>query len=289
MNKPVGNITVGEDLNAVIRVNPGKGPDRELVRAGFYAHIRQATPRHFPRLPISDSVMIVARSGRKEASAGSIRASAGPGEIVGIAGGEAIDLINYGPDAGGPYEADAFGFDDDLVREVAATLPDTCRRAGLFAFRPPLIIEESIAAAREALDPARAVPAEIARHRMRELLVWLAREGVFFATRREPTVATRVRDLVRTDCARGWSSGEIAGTLGMSEATLRRRLRETGQSVTAMIADARMASALGILQTSAMSIDRVALEVGYASASKFAARFRARFGLSPSEIRTFRS
>jgi AraC-like DNA-binding protein len=98
-----------------------------------------------------------------------------------------------------------------------------------------------------------------------------------------------VRELIGTDCARDWPAEEIASTLGMSEATLRRRLREHGQSLTEAIGDARMARALGILHTSSLSIDRVALEVGYASPSKFAMRFKARFGLSPSEIRIRRA
>lgn len=289
MNKHAGPMIVGDDLPAVIKSNPGKGEDRELARAGFYAHITQATPKHFMRLPIPDSVLIIVRSGRKVATSGKLHVSAGPGEIVGIAGGEAIDLINYGPDGGGPYEADAFGFDDSLVREVGAALPDGCRRVGLFAFHPGAMFESSFAAAREALDPAAGLPLEIARHRMSELLVWLVREGLYFSTRREANVATRVRELVRSACARDWSAEEIAATLGMSEATLRRRLRDHGQSLSEAVSDARMSMALGMLHSTAMSIDRVALEVGYASPSKFAIRFKTRFGLSPSEIRIRRA
>jgi AraC-like DNA-binding protein len=289
VNKHAGPLTVGDDLPAVIKSNPGKGEDRELARAGFYAHITQATPKHFMRLPIPDSVLIIVRSGRKVATSGKLHVSGGPGEIVGIAGGEAIDLINYGPDSGGSYEADAFGFDDSLVREIGANLPDSCRRVGLFSFKPGIVFESSFAAAREALDPANNLPPEIARHRMSELLVWLVREGIYFSTRREANAATRVRELVRSDCSREWSADEIAGTLGMSEATLRRRLREHGQSLSEAVSDARMSMALGILHSSSLPIDRVALEVGYASPSKFAMRFRARFGLSPSEIRVRRA
>ena len=226
---------------------------------------------------------------RYAGTAGPITVSAGPGEIVAIAGGEAIDLINYGPTDDQPYRADVLGFNDSLIADVTPNLPPDCRRAGLFAFKSPPGFDAAAMAAREALDPASGLPPEVARHRFAELLVWVARGGVFFSPRREVTMVTRVRELVRSDLTRDWSAAEIAAELGLSEATLRRRLRNTGFSLTSAIGDARMAAGLGILQTSALSVDRVALEVGYASASKFARRFRARFGLLPSEIRRVRA
>lgn len=46
-----------------------------------------------------------------------------------------------------------------------------------------------------------------------------------------------------------------------------------------------MNRALGLLQGSDLPVAMVAAEVGYASPSRFALRFRARFGLSPGAIR----
>ena len=49
--------------------------------------------------------------------------------------------------------------------------------------------------------------------------------------------------------------------------------------------DARMTFALGMIQTTDLPINRIALDVGYASPSRFAVRFRERFGISPSHVR----
>ena len=46
-----------------------------------------------------------------------------------------------------------------------------------------------------------------------------------------------------------------------------------------------MAYALSHLQTTRRSIDDIAHACGYASASRFAVRFRQRFGLSPRALR----
>ena len=43
-----------------------------------------------------------------------------------------------------------------------------------------------------------------------------------------------------------------------------------------------------LLQSTDFPINRIALEVGYASPSRFATRFRARFGIAPTIIRGHR-
>ncbi len=72
----------------------------------------------------------------------------------------------------------------------------------------------------------------------------------------------------------------MSSAIGVSEATLRRKLATAGTSLTDIIADVRMTRAASLLQATELPINRVALEVGYESASKFAARFRERFGLA---------
>lgn len=84
---------------------------------------------------------------------------------------------------------------------------------------------------------------------------------------------------------REWRIGTLAARLAMSEPTLRRRLAEAGTSATEIIADVHLTAALTLLQTSSVPITQIASEVGYLSPSWFAARFRARFGISPAQIR----
>lgn len=52
-----------------------------------------------------------------------------------------------------------------------------------------------------------------------------------------------------------------------------------------LLQDVRMTQALTLLQSTDISVLDVGLAVGYDSASRFAVRFRERFGFAPSAIR----
>ena len=71
----------------------------------------------------------------------------------------------------------------------------------------------------------------------------------------------------------------------MSEATLRRKLAKVGTTLTDIIIDVRMTMALFMLQSTDRSITEISFAVGYESPSRFAMRFRSRFGFAPSELR----
>jgi AraC-like DNA-binding protein len=73
--------------------------------------------------------------------------------------------------------------------------------------------------------------------------------------------------------------------LSMSESTLRRKLKSEGTSVQEVKDQARLGLALHLLQTSSNSIGIIADKCGYQSQSRFAERFKKRFGLTPSELR----
>ena len=82
-----------------------------------------------------------------------------------------------------------------------------------------------------------------------------------------------------------WSSDAVARSLAMSEATLRRRLAAEGVTLRELIADVRMASALVLLQATSRPVSEIASAVGYDSPSRFAVRFRGRFGFAPTAVR----
>ena len=71
----------------------------------------------------------------------------------------------------------------------------------------------------------------------------------------------------------------------MSESSLRRRLQDGQQTLAALVRDARLQVALGMLQTSALSVGEVAQCCGWASHSRFTAAFQQRWGVSPSVVR----
>lgn len=134
-----------------------------------------------------------------------------------------------------------------------------------------------------ARDPA--VPERIRLNAVREVLLWLAEEGIGFGRLRPPLLADRLRAILSANPGREWRSAEAAEMLAVSEPTLRRQLAQNGASFGVLLADVRMSVALGMLQSSDLPVNRVALDVGYACPSRFAVRFRKRFGLAPSSIR----
>ena len=77
----------------------------------------------------------------------------------------------------------------------------------------------------------------------------------------------------------------LARKTATSVPTLRRRLAAEGVVFRELVQDVRMSHALALLQNTDASVLHVAMAVGYASASRFAARFRARFGYLPTDIR----
>ena len=136
-------------------------------------------------------------------------------------------------------------------------------------------------------SPARnpLLPRSLREHAVAELLLWLAEEGVGSQPVPPPGFAARLRALLGEDLAAACSAPEAARALAVSEATLRRRLAQEGTVFSDLLVDLRMTRALGLLQTTSHPVGRVALEVGYDCPSHFAARFRTRFGITPSAVR----
>ena len=77
----------------------------------------------------------------------------------------------------------------------------------------------------------------------------------------------------------------ICNQLAMSESTLRRKLKSEGTSVQEIKDQARLGKGLHLLQTTRYSVGLIAEKCGYQSQSRFADRFKGRFGLTPSELR----
>jgi AraC-like DNA-binding protein len=77
----------------------------------------------------------------------------------------------------------------------------------------------------------------------------------------------------------------LARQAGLSETRLKTGFRALfGTSVFAYLRQARMEEARLLLLKRRLNVTEVALRVGYANPSKFAAAFRRQFGVSPSEL-----
>ncbi|WP_162590050.1 helix-turn-helix transcriptional regulator [Variovorax sp. RA8] len=127
--------------------------------------------------------------------------------------------------------------------------------------------------ATEAISNACQVPAEVARHRLTEVLVWLSLRNITLAAPQGVTVAARLRSLLAGSLSEPWTMSSVAARLAMSEATLRRRLSAEGVTFGSVLTDTRMSFAMTLLQSTNHAVTRVASSVGYESASRFSVRF----------------
>lgn len=99
-----------------------------------------------------------------------------------------------------------------------------------------------------------------------------------------PSVAAQVRTTVHAQPGRDWQSRDFEQALGLSGATLRRRLAAERTSLREVIADARLACAINLLYTTRWPVKTVAAKVGYSSAASFVRRFTERYGMDPAQI-----
>lgn len=240
---------------------PGVVRLRQAVRASFRAVVGEAP------------VILRVEAGRKVVR-GAVAGEVSIGGLALLPAWIALDVENH-PGAEGVYRATGLV----VGAGIAAPTGDT---RGLHTEDA-----RALAAFDRALDLVRrpAVPQAIRDHAVLEVLLWLDAAGVRLPPPGQLRLADRLRALLAADLARDWTVEAVARALATSEATLRRRLAAEGTGFAALLTDLRMNRALGLLQGTDLSVAVIAGEVGYASPSRFALRFRARFGINPAAIR----
>lgn len=263
-------------------------PPRATAGGGlalFVAH----KPQRIHRVPILQPTLLRILRGTKRVFLSTDTLHAEAGQLLALPGGCELDLDNL--PAQGVYVAAVVAFDPDLLTRLRAAHPglviDDAGPAQQGA--TPLVGSASLDAAwagvmqgwQQGLTDAQL------DHRLLELLLALAEHGQLgrlFAHQAQP-VSAQVRLLLSLDPAQDWQMAEVAQRLHRSEATLRRQLGAEGRGWRELLEEVRMVTGLGLLQTTALTVNEVAGRCGYDSPSRFAARFRARFGLTPSELR----
>lgn len=94
-------------------------------------------------------------------------------------------------------------------------------------------------------------------------------------------IIARVRAVIGPEA---WSEPAAAKALGMSTATLRRRLSEAGSSFRTVSSDVRRAAAESLLVTG-QSLDEIAERLGFSDARSFRRACQAWFGMAPAAYR----
>jgi AraC-like DNA-binding protein len=98
-------------------------------------------------------------------------------------------------------------------------------------------------------------------------------------------LANRVRHLIADDDGTLGSLEQLAHHLDLSPRTLRRRLATEGVSFSSLVDEGRRERALRVLRSSRLSIDHVARQLGYTTASSFVRAFHRWTGKTPVQYR----
>lgn len=270
----------------VLRVREGVGVTARIVQRHSLA---------FVRVPFDHPVLIVVQRGTKTLRTVGCEWEVPAGHAIAINRGQTLDIRNL-PDAHGAYEARWLVWDESLLDlhyaqtasvrplEVDATATRAIRSAWPLGELGPAFMQAVDTAIASILEPD-TTPLEVARHRMRELLVWVGTRDGHFESAGVPSVQRRVRDLLSASPQRNWTAALVGAELAVSEATLRRRLMGEGVRLSELLVDVRMSLALTLLQATNLSVTQIAMNTGYESPSRFAVRFRQRFGFAPTAVR----
>lgn len=263
-------------MKRALRVRPGLGMALQVVQEGG---------RPLWRVFVEFPTLLVVRAGVKHLRCGEREWVVRAGEMIALAGGFSVDVTNTPPPSG-PFLGQSISIDPALCAECALLGPrlTPVGDARLIA-RPPDFLTAAFARALSACDQTVGPPLMVARHQMKEVLLALAECGLRFDLAGANKVSTRVRRLVGAEVTRRWRAGAVARQLGMSEATLRRRLEREATTFRRVLQEVRMGRALVLLQSSELPVVQIAYEVGYDSVSQFSARFRRHFGQSPRQLR----
>jgi len=248
---------------------------------GTALRIEQFTTTTCRRISGVEPAIVLVKRGRKIARNAGAEIVAEDGMAAVFPAGFEADIVNE-TDAGGAYQALSIVFSAEALAAQPSVTPALQQITALGVLDAGF--GEAIGHAVEAICDT-SLPDSIALHRITELLVWLEHVGVRLTCPAQSDVVAQVKQLFGAAPDAPWSAPEVAGRLNMSEATLRRRLARSGTSLSRILLEARMLTALTLLQAGDQTILQVSEAVGYNSPSHFAARFRQRFGFAPSTLR----
>lgn len=247
-----------------------------IAHLNIHAYRRQ----RIAAAPFAEYLVARIQTGSKRIGDGERRAEIQPGGYLAVAPGTLLNVENL-PAADGPYTSSCLSISREMCREqLSVSEPTTERWTTLAANRA---LDQAYAHAEQGLRDG--LPDTLLRHRVRELIEALALSGFAPSMAAEPGITERVRMLLAPKPSYEWRAEQIAEKLAISVATLRRRLAAEKSSFREVLEEVRLAHALTLILSTTQPMKNVAMLSGYLSPSRFAARFRQRFGSLPSTLR----
>ncbi|MEM7524045.1 MAG: helix-turn-helix transcriptional regulator [Pseudomonadota bacterium] len=100
------------------------------------------------------------------------------------------------------------------------------------------------------------------------------------------TRPTTLHELILANPMKRWSVSQAAKELGMSARSLQRRLLSENKTFSRVVADTRAATAVRLLDTTALSLNEIGFLSGYADQAQFTRPFMSAMAVSPRQHRT---
>ncbi len=242
-------------------------------------------PQHAPQFLFQDATLLLVASGRLEIIDGANKISIdSPLNLLLVEANTRSDLQKSPGDAESRFRSIFLSFLPDLLSTFQSGRDPVDRTSAVHQVALDDELAETLHYVLESIYGS-AVSDERLRYRLLDLLAAISERGHRFARVPQSGVVARLRTMVGEAPERRWTAKDAAHALATSEATLRRRLADEGAHFEDMLMDVRMHHALMLMQTTSWSIPRIAEASGYKSRTRFAERFRERFGYAPSSVR----
>ncbi|MEN5205226.1 helix-turn-helix domain-containing protein [Stenotrophomonas sp. TWI700] len=255
----------------------------DCQRADGYACITARREHGASSVEIPQPQFAILLQGRKQVRTAQQSLEFAPGDLFLITRRCRIDVVNIPDPHSGLYLSAIVPMCAEALTAARALWNEPLPEAGDALARLPLVEHgATLLQWRQALEHGQYTEARLA---LASLAVAFCRRGHgSLLVPPEPSLGERIRDLIAAQPERDWQSRDFEAQLGLSGATLRRRLASEQSSVRELITDARLAHAMGLLYTTRLPLKTVAARVGYRSLGSFSKRFVERYGLEPAAI-----
>ncbi|ROP76607.1 AraC family transcriptional regulator [Stenotrophomonas rhizophila] len=255
----------------------------DCQRADGYACITARREHGASSVEIPQPQFAILLQGRKQVRTAQQSLEFAPGDLFLITRRCRIDVVNIPDPHSGLYLSAIVPMCAEALTAARALWNEPLPEAGEALARLPLAEHgATLLQWRQALEHGHYTEARLA---LASLAVAFCRRGHgSLLVPPEPSLGDRIRDLIAAQPERDWQSRDFEAQLGLSGATLRRRLASEHSSVRELITDARLAHAMGLLYTTRLPLKTVAARVGYRSLGSFNKRFAERYGLEPAAI-----
>ena len=255
----------------------------DCQRADGYACITARREHGASSVEIPQPQFAILLQGRKQVRTAQQSLEFAPGDLFLITRRCRIDVVNIPDPHSGLYLSAIVPMCAEALTAARALWNEPLPQAGDALARLPLAEHgATLLQWRQALEHGHYTEARLA---LASLAVAFCRRGHgSLLVPPEPSLGERIRDLIAAQPERDWQSRDFEAQLGLSGATLRRRLASEHSSVRELITDARLAHAMGLLYTTRLPLQTVAARVGYRSLGSFNKRFAERYGLEPAAI-----